>query len=193
MKVVAVTAGAELATGRAAVQAARRVAAAALEASARRAGALVRAFARDADGAPLAAGGWHWSLSNTKGLVAALVAPAPVGIDVEPLARPRLDAARRRLDELDPGALGRLGGDRAAVLLLWTATEAVLKAARVGIAGLARCRLVERVAADRLSMSLDGATFDVRLRRVGAHVAAVAWQHGCELELSWSSLTEAGR
>jgi phosphopantetheinyl transferase len=193
MRVVAVTAGADLGHGRAAIQSARRLAGRALETSARGAGALLRRFARDADGAPLAAAGWHWSLSSTRGLVAALVAPAPVGIDVERLARPRLDAARRRLDELDPTALERMGGDRAAVLTLWTATEAVLKAARVGIAGLARCRLVERLTADRLSMTLDGTSFDVFLQSVGQHVAAVAWERGAELELSWSSLPEGGR
>lgn len=136
---------------------------------------------RCASGAPASSGGWHASWADTTGLAAALVAPVPVGLDVEWLHRPRWEAARARFHE--SGELRRLGADdREPVLALWTAKEALLKLAGVGLADLGRCRLLWR----------DGETFhlehrtrphDVRVLVAGQHLLACASAVPVELAL----------
>ena len=108
----------------------------ALRSAAARAGAAALTFARDEAGAPVPEGGWHWSLTNAEGLVAAIVAPVRVGIDVEPLDRPRRASLKRYLRERDPEGLRRLGDDGRGALELWTAFEAALKLLGRGVSGL---------------------------------------------------------
>jgi hypothetical protein len=130
------------------------------------------AWPRDALGAPLALSGWNASVADTTGLVAGLVAPGPVGLDVEWRYRPRWEAARARFDEA--GELARLGADdRDAVLALWCAKEALLKLAGVGLAGLGRCRLVAREG-ERFLLDHAGTRADVRVRLHDAHWIACA-------------------
>lgn len=155
--------------GRAALEEGRRLGRLALAASAARCGAP-RDLGRDARGAPAASGGWSWSNTNTRGLAAAVVAPARVGIDAEWLDRPRLDAVRERFAD----ELGRLGSDRPeTVLRLWTAKEAVLKAYGVGLADLPRCPLAEE-REEGLVLAYRGRLHAVRQWRFGRHLLAVA-------------------
>lgn len=123
------------------VAAARWAAHAALVRSARASGAALGELRFDERGAPLPTAGWHRSTAHTRGMACAVVAAAPVGIDVERLDRPR--AARiltRTLSAAERELLGR--DDAAALLGLWTAKEAVLKLAGCGLVELSACRLV---------------------------------------------------
>lgn len=108
----------------------------ALGRAARAASAPALAFARDEEGAPRDEGSWRWSLSNAEGLVAAVVAETPVGIDVEPRDRPRRESLLSYLRERDPEGLASAGSDGAGALLLWTAFEAALKLLGRGVSGL---------------------------------------------------------
>jgi hypothetical protein len=175
----------ERGTRRARCGAARAAFAEALRASAARAAAPAglpcAAWPRGPGGAPLAVDGWHASVADAPGLVVALVAPVPVGVDVEWLARPRWHAARARFES--SGEKTRLGGDgRADVLALWSAKEACLKLAGVGLAELARCPLVSR-AGERFLLEHRGARHEVRVRTLGEHV--VAWTAAAPLALVW--------
>jgi len=167
------------------VTASRRAAAAARLHAVQRAGAppeLGQAWPRDEAGAPAARAGWHASFADTAGLAAALVARVPAALDVEWLGRPRWQAARARFAE--EGELARLGADdRASVLALWTAKEAVLKLARVGLADLARCPLVARTE-QGFVLWHRGSERSVRVLAHGAHVLAVACESELALELS---------
>jgi len=156
--------------GRTGVDAGRAAGRRALAASARSSGAGDLRFEQDASGGPRPDAGWHWSTANTSGLAAAVVAPRPVGIDVERADRPRLEAAREALGP-ELAALGR--NDAEALLSLWTAKEAVLKCRRVGLAGLPRCRLLEALPG-RLRLRYDRSDFDVLTLVRGAHVLALA-------------------
>lgn len=135
-------------------------------------------------GAPAECGGWHASFADTTGLVLALVAPAPVAVDAEWRLRPRWHAARERFEAA--GELARLGSDtRDEVLALWTAKEALLKLAGVGLADLGRCTLLGRDpertdGLRRYHLQHDGREQDVWVLRTDAHWLACASAHAAE-------------
>jgi len=136
---------------------------------------------RSASGAPAPVAGWHANFADTTGLAAALVAPVPVGLDVEWLHRPRWQAARERFRE--SGELALLGADDApAVLALWTAKEALLKLAGVGLADLGRCRLLARDG-ERYRLEHRARVHEVCVRANGQHLLACASSAPAELVL----------
>ena len=163
--------------GRAGVEASRALAQRALDhaASLARPEGERTLLAMDTERAPLpsSAGGttWHWSRTNTTGLVAALVSSVPVGIDAEWLDRPRIEAALEYFDESERAALGL--DERRGVLALWCAKEAVLKETRIGLAGMARVRLLA-ADGDRLTLGFDQERHCVRLLWEGEHVLAIS-------------------
>lgn len=130
------------------------------------------AWPRTDTGAPAVVRGWHASLADATGLALALVAPFPVAVDAEWRHRARLAAVRERFAA--SGELARLGDDSPdALLVLWTAKEALLKLAGVGLAELGLCTLLAR-ADERVWLTHRGHAHEVLVRRVGAHWIAVA-------------------
>jgi 4'-phosphopantetheinyl transferase len=112
----------------------------ALAASAEEAGAALGELQKDANDAPLATNGWHWSVSHAARWAAGVVARTPVGIDVEgvePVAQEVVSEVTTRAE------LDLFGGfSWLAFARLWTAKEAVLKKAGCGLSELSGCRLV---------------------------------------------------
>lgn len=124
------------------------------------------AFDKAKNGAPLPFGAWNWSISHDAERVAAAVYPAPVGVDLERIARRRPALVERVLT----GAERRLlpGPDDNAFIRAWTAKEALLKAAGVGLGDLSKCPIVAASAA-RLFLHYRGALCLARQQRVGDH------------------------
>src|SRR5262249_43914638 len=113
------------------------------------------------------------------------LAPFSIGVDCEALARPRWEAARAYFGSAELARLPArgLGGERAAVLALWCAKEAVLKRAGIGLADLARCELVRHAGRSALVLRHAGRQQRVALARTETHVVALATEEPCELEL----------
>jgi phosphopantetheinyl transferase len=150
----------------------RLAARAALERAGEALGAGARTLAFDARGAPRLDDGWCCSLSHARRLAAAAVGRAPVGIDVEPLREPRRDLVERVLDPAERALLAHLPLELA-FARAWTAKEAVLKRAGVGLLELSACRL-ERLDPDgRLHLRHRGATLAVVQRLAEGHVLAL--------------------
>lgn len=161
----------------------RLAARAAVRAAAARAGARLGPLRQDEHGAPLPEGGWCWSLSHDAGLVAGVVAPVAVGIDVE-RARTRRDALVERVLAPPERALLRTL-DGLAFARVWTAKEAVLKRAGLGLTGLSRCRLAAVAGPERLLLELDGEPQRVEQRRIGERVVSVC-AAGEDWTVEWS-------
>ena len=176
--------------GRAGVEEARRLGRAALEESARVSGFELPAgtppFPRDAERAPLPIqrtdghGPLYWSTTNTTGLVVALVAPVPVGVDAEWLGRPRSEAVVAYVPE---GERQRTGlATPLAAFAIWSAREAVVKCAGIGMAAMGDVALVDAPSAGPWSMRLGSALYHVRQLRDERHVVSVAARSTFELE-----------
>ncbi|MEJ5358692.1 MAG: 4'-phosphopantetheinyl transferase superfamily protein [Desulfobacterales bacterium] len=139
--------------------------------SAERAGVLLGELVKDPRGVPRPANGLHWSLAHKTDWVAGVVAPHPVGIDLEGVAEhpAALFAKIARPEEW------RLAVDepRVAFARFWTAKEAVLKASGRGIAGLADCRVVGVEGPRRIAIEHAGRRWKVEQILFGRTVAAV--------------------
>ncbi|MEK6677395.1 MAG: 4'-phosphopantetheinyl transferase superfamily protein [Planctomycetota bacterium] len=143
----------------------------ALQQSAWRSGAPQSGWLQRDDGAPLPLETWHWSISHTQTLAAAVVADRPVGIDVERI-RPRREEL---FDAIGHPAEWEILQNRTwrSFFQLWTAKEAVLKCHQLGIAYLKDARLVKRAGPRRLAIELRGETVTIEYLEWGEQVAAV--------------------
>ena len=126
-------------------------------------------------GAPEAQDDWHVSKTHTEGFAAAALSRSPLGIDAEWIHRPRLSAARESAIKAELELLGASGTpDAAALVLLWTGKEAVLKKLGLGLTGLSRCRLVASNNAGELIYEFDGTRHDVAAHRIGDYWLSIS-------------------
>jgi 4'-phosphopantetheinyl transferase len=157
--------------GRARLESQSALAREALVLSARSSGARLGLLAKDAEEAPLPSNGWHWSLSHADGFAAGVVCRARIGIDVEAIAPRRSDVVARVSSREELELLGGFSWE--AFVRVWTAKEAVLKKAGVGLLELDKCRLVA-VAGDRTLVVSHRGRDHVVVQSIEAdHVAAV--------------------
>lgn len=173
--------------GRARVEEQSRRAREALSRAATIAGARLAELQKDGEEAPLPSNGWHWSLSHGRHFAAAALARAPLGIDLEEI-RPRSQALVPRVTSR--AELELLGGfDWCAFFRVWTAKEAVLKKAGVGILELSRCRLLAVPDARTLVLSHRGREHVVHQEFRADHVVSIAHDAPeAALEWHWSAL-----
>lgn len=141
-------------------------------------------FARAEHGKPVLAGGPHFSLSHSGGVVLVAVSrEREVGVDVEAL-RPVPDArelARRYLAALPASRIVDAPDaerDRR-FMIAWTAIEAIAKAEGTGLAGIERRLDLCDADGDRVRATIAGVTQPVawtvrRLAPAPGHVGAVA-------------------
>jgi 4'-phosphopantetheinyl transferase len=160
----------------------------ALDLSAAASGAVLGALEKDAEDAPIPSNGWHWSLSHTHGFAAGAVCRAPIGIDVEEIRPRRPDVIGRVTSRAELELLG--GFSWHAFVRVWTAKEAVLKKAGIGILELAQCHIVAVPDEGRMIVHHRGRDHVVRQSTHAEHVAAVT-HDGDEMALTWSWSADA--
>ena len=114
---------------------------------------------------PLPSNGFYWSLSHKERMVAAVVSPRPVGIDLERLA----PVHARMYDRIADAAEWALAPHKSEKVFFryWTAKEAVLKAVGKGLTGLERCRVQAIVDDDHLRLRYEHADWGVTHYWVG--------------------------
>jgi 4'-phosphopantetheinyl transferase len=118
---------------------------------------------QEASGKPLPFKGIHWSISHKPQCVAAMIAPAHCGVDIE-VVSPR---KKELLEYVAPFNEWEMAGFKKDQLLqpgpdvwhffyrFWTAREALLKCIGVGLALLSKCRVIEIPSSDTILMELD--------------------------------------
>lgn len=136
---------------------------------------------KNADGAPLPCNGVYWSISHKSSCVAGVVAPIPVGIDVERIrsVSPALYAKIATTEEWQQG------GQEPELNLFfryWTAKEAVLKAAGVGLKALSVCS-IDQVSDDcLLKVRFENQIYMVTQKEVAGHLVSLVTN---DLRVTW--------
>jgi 4'-phosphopantetheinyl transferase len=159
--------------GRGKVKALSRVARIAVDRSADLARLPSVEFLKNHRGAPLPSRGVFWSLAHKPEAVAGIAAAVPVGIDIERLQHRSAGLFRKIATVEERRLLDRISDPVLAFHRCWTAKEAVLKAAGVGLARLSDCRI--QWAGDNTStgVAFDGRRWTVSHMQWDGHLAAV--------------------
>lgn len=154
------------------VRAQSRAGRAAVRRSAERCGATLGELELDAAGAPRPALGWHWSTTHDATWAAGVVHRAPVGIDLERIEPRRPELVEPVLSDPERELLGEF--DWRDFMRVWTAKEAVLKRAGIGLSALSQCRLAAPPAARVVELDFRGARCLVHQTFLsGEHVVSV--------------------
>ena len=145
----------------------------ALARSAERLGVPLGPLRTDERGAPIPFDGNFWSLSHKPHFAGAVLAPAPVGLDIEAI-RPAAPGLRRRAAAENEWALLPDGDPQVTFFRYWTAKEAVLKAGGEGFKDWSRCRIRRIVDATRLEVDYRDTLWPVAHFFFDGHIAAIA-------------------
>jgi 4'-phosphopantetheinyl transferase len=162
----------------------RQRALAALRCSERESGAELAALEKNADDAPIVSNGWHWSISHTSAFSAGVVSRAPIGIDIESVVQRRLEVvtavASRAERELFPDFGAR------EFVRVWTAKEAVLKKAGVGLTELSSARVLSVPNDQCMILAHRGRRHLAHQWEYLGHVAAISSDDAGDLEVHWT-------
>jgi 4'-phosphopantetheinyl transferase len=145
----------------------------ALEVSARKSGVSLSAedFPKDENGAPLPVNGYFWSISHKPEYVAGVVSPQKIGIDIEKI-EPRQPALFKKVADKSEWDLG----DEDSWHLFfryWTAKEAVLKAAGIGLKDLSKCKIIQIKDDTHLIIQYLDRKWDIEHFFFNRHIASI--------------------
>ncbi len=143
----------------------------AVQLSADKSGVRLGELIKSEEGAPLPSGGYYWSLAHKSEYVAGVVADFPIGMDIEKI-RPCAPGLYRMAADETEWKLGETVDDLL-FFRYWTAKEAVLKSAGIGLRALSRCRVIEIVDDDHLTLSYNHQEFGVEHFYFNGHIAAI--------------------
>ncbi len=142
----------------------------ALEMSAEKSGIRLDALAQDERNAPLPSNGTHWSITHKNEYVGGVVCPLPTGIDIEKICS-RSESLFRKTADAAEWALA----DKTFTTFFryWTAKEAVLKAAGIGLKDLSKCRIDRVLDAHHLHLAYDGNIWRIEHYFFNSHIASI--------------------
>jgi len=145
----------------------------ALKQSAQKSNMPLGELKQDENGAPLPSNDVYWSITHKTHYVGGVVAPAPIGIDIE------------RIRECAPGLFARTAGDREWALAdpekdslltffrYWTSKEALVKTSGSGLKDLLKCQ-VTRIIDDRhLKIRYSGREWLIEHFYFDQHIASI--------------------
>lgn len=173
--VMAVPTHAQSMSGRPKVDFLSRHARKALNLSARKSQLTLKSLPKDPNGSPLPSAGVYWSISHKPLYVAGVASTSPIGIDVEPITPRKTTGLFFKV--ADEGEWGLAGGPSwHDFYRFWTAKEAVLKAAGIGLKELSQCRIHQILDNTRLTVAYNGRIWQVVHTFFDGHIASLVHQ-----------------
>ena len=142
----------------------------ALEMSAEKSGIRLNVLEQDENNAPLPSNGTYWSITHKNEYVGGVVSPSPTGLDIEKIC-PRTESLFRKAANETEWALA----DKTVTTFFryWTAKEAVLKAAGIGLRHLSKCRISKVPDAHHLELTYEGGSWQIEHHFFNGHIASI--------------------
>jgi 4'-phosphopantetheinyl transferase len=134
---------------------------------------------KDANGVPIPFEGNYWSLTHKPAFVGGVVAPIPIGIDLEEIKAVSAAMFRKIASEREWSLCS--SNSCMNFYRYWTAKEAVLKAAGIGMKGLSACRIEKIADETHVTVDYKGRLFSIEHFQFHGHIAAVV-DNGCRVE-----------
>ena len=137
---------------------------------------------QDERNAPLPFNGTFWSITHKTEYVGGVVAPAPIGIDIEKIFT-RADALYRKTASDDEWALA----DRSVTTFFryWTSKEAVIKAAGTGLKDLLKCRVIHVYDGNHLDIEYESQKWRIAHTYFEDHIASIVQN---DFNINWTIL-----
>ncbi len=142
----------------------------ALEMSAERSGIRLDSLEQDERHAPLPSDGTYWSITHKNDYVGGVVSPRPAGIDIEKISSRAKSLFRKTADD---GEWALADRTFTTFFRYWTAKEAVLKAAGIGLRDLSKCRVTRVPDAKHLHLAYDGSDWLIEHHFFDSHIASI--------------------
>lgn len=152
----------------------------ALEFSAERSRVPIGKLAQDERNAPLPFDGNYWSITHKTEYVGGVIAPSPVGIDIEKICSRTKSLFKKTATETE-WALADMTFKT--FFRYWTAKEAVLKAAGIGLKALSQCRVIKVPDAQHLDIEYDAKTYRIEHHYFDDHIASIVKN---EFQINWT-------
>jgi 4'-phosphopantetheinyl transferase len=142
----------------------------ALEMSAEKSSIRLDALEQDERNAPLPFNGTYWSITHKNEYVGGVVCPSPTGIDIEKICTRSESLFRKTADEAEWALADKTF---TTFFRYWTAKEAVLKAAAIGLRDLSKCRISRVPGPHHLDVEYDGNKWQIEHNFFNSHIASI--------------------
>ena len=152
----------------------------ALELSAERSRVRIGKLAQDERNAPLPFDGNYWSITHKPEYVGGVIAPSPVGIDIEKICSRTKSLFKKTATE-NEWALADMSFKT--FFRYWTAKEAVLKAAGIGLKALSQCRVIHVPDVQQLDIEYDANTYRIEHHYFDDHIASIVKN---KFQINWT-------
>jgi 4'-phosphopantetheinyl transferase len=151
----------------------------ALAVSAEKSGVRLGKLEQDEHNAPLPFDGVYWSITHKTEYVGAVIAPNPVGIDIEKICSRTQALFKKTATEAEWSLADKTFKT---FFRYWTAKEAVLKAAGIGLRALSKCRVIRVPDERHLDIEYDANTYRMQHYYHNDHIASIVKN---DFEIDW--------
>ena len=128
---------------------------------------------KDENGMPLPFDGTFWSITHKTQYVAGVVAPTPIGIDIEKIRDFSQGLCKKTATDREWALANTEGESLLTFFRFWTSKEAVLKATGIGIKDLLKCQ-VRQIPDDRhLAIHYEGKDWLIEHFFFDQHIASI--------------------
>ncbi|MBW2487047.1 MAG: 4'-phosphopantetheinyl transferase superfamily protein [Deltaproteobacteria bacterium] len=152
----------------------------ALEISAEKSKVRLGKLEQDERNAPLPFDRIYWSITHKAEYVGGVIAPYPIGIDIEKICS-RTEALFQKTATETEWSLADKTFET--FFRYWTAKEAVLKAAGIGLKALSKCRIIRVPDKRHLDIEYDANTYRIQHHYYNDHIASIVKN---SFEIDWT-------
>ena len=155
----------------------------ALERSAARSGIRAGELLKDANGMPLPFDGTFWSITHKTQYVGGVVAPTPIGLDIEKIRDFSRGLFRKTAAEQEWALANTEGKSLLTFFRFWTSKEAVLKATGIGIRDLLKCQVRQILDERHLIIHYEGKDWLIEHFFLDRHIASIVQN---DFQIDWT-------
>ena len=152
----------------------------ALEISAEKSKVRLEKLEQDERNAPLPFDGIYWSITHKAEYVGGVIAPYPIGIDIEKICSRTEALFQKTATEAEWSLADKTFKT---FFRYWTAKEAVLKAAGIGLKALSKCRIIRVPDKQHLDIEYDANTYRIQHHYYNDHIASIVKN---SFEIDWT-------
>ena len=152
----------------------------ALEISAEKSQVRLGKLQQDERNAPLPFDGNFWSITHKTEYVGGVIAHYPVGIDIEKICSRSKALFQKTATEAEWSLAEK---SIETFFRYWTAKEAVLKAAGIGLKALSKCRVIRVPDERHLDIEYDASSYRIQHHYYNDHIASIVKN---SFEIEWT-------